>query len=79
MVFILELTPFDGEFASISVNTDSFSEAGESCCFCIATIDNDGVLRIVDYGYPSLLDARNAWPEALGSIDVPALRGATNR
>jgi hypothetical protein len=33
--------------------------------YCIASQDEDGVFRFVDWGYPTLDEARQAWPEAI--------------
>ena len=62
-LFIVEVDAFEGEAASISV-TDA-DGAPLRAVYCIARRDNaSGVLRFVDYGYTSISEAREAWPEA---------------
>ena len=60
---IVEVDAFEGEAASIRV-TDA-DGAPLRAVYCIARRDEaSGVLHFVDYGYTSLSEAREAWPEA---------------
>lgn len=62
-LFIVEVDGFNGELASISVT--GAHGAPLRAVYCIARRDpKSGVLHFVDYGYPSLSEAREAWPHA---------------
>jgi len=62
-MFIVEVDAFEGETASIRV-TDA-DGAPLRAVYCIARRDDaSGVLHFVDYGYTSISEAREAWPEA---------------
>jgi len=62
-VFTVEVDAFEGEAASISV-TDA-DGAPLRAVYCVARRDEaSGILRFVDYGYTSISEAREAWPEA---------------
>lgn len=62
-LFIVEVDAFEGEAASISV-TDA-DGAPLRAVYCVARRDEaSGVLHFVDYGYTSIREAREAWPEA---------------
>jgi hypothetical protein len=62
-LFIVEVDSFEGQHASIAV-TDT-SGAPLRAVYCVARrIEGSGVLQFVDYGYPSLREAREAWPHA---------------
>jgi hypothetical protein len=62
-LFIVEVDAFEGEAASITV-TDA-DGAPLRAVYCIARRDEmSGVLRFVDYGYRSISEAREAWPDA---------------
>ncbi|MCA2987500.1 hypothetical protein [Gemmatimonas sp.] len=62
-LFIVEVDAFEGEAASISV-TDAHG-APLRAVYCIARRDEaSGVLMFVDYGYASIGEAREAWPQA---------------
>jgi hypothetical protein len=60
-LFIVEVESFEGQDAAISV-TDA-DGAALRALYCIARRDEaSGVLRLVDYGYASINEAREAWP-----------------
>lgn len=62
-LFIVEVDAFEDESASISV-TDA-DDAPLHAVYCVARRDEvSGVLRFVDYGYTSISEAREAWPDA---------------
>ena len=62
-LFIVEVDAFEGEAAGITV-----SYAGGAplrAVYCIARREEaSGLLRFVDFGYTSVSEAREAWPEA---------------
>ena len=62
-LFIVEVDAFEGEAASIAVaDADGIPLRA---VYCVARRDEmSGVLRFVDYGYTSIREAREAWPEA---------------
>jgi len=61
--FIVEVDAFEGEAASIAV-TDA-EGIPLRAVYCVARRDEmSGVLRFVDYGYTSISEAREAWPDA---------------
>jgi hypothetical protein len=61
--FIVEVDGFNGELNSVEVR--DADGAPLSCVYCVAVQDdNSGVLRFVDYGYPTIEAARAAWPHA---------------
>lgn len=60
--FIVEVDGYSGELSTVEVR-DSAGAPLRSV-FCIAVQhENSGVLRFVDYGYPTIEDARAAWPD----------------
>ncbi|MCU0617527.1 MAG: hypothetical protein MUD17_10675 [Gemmatimonadaceae bacterium] len=62
-LFIVEVDSFEGQHASITV-TDA-GGAPLRAVYCVARRnEKSGVLQFVDYGYPSLREAREAWPHA---------------
>jgi hypothetical protein len=62
-LFIVEVDGFHGEHASISI-TDS-TGAPLKALYCVArNHEETGVLQFVDYGYLSISEAKEAWPEA---------------
>jgi hypothetical protein len=62
-LFIVEVDSFEGEHAAIAV-TDS-AGAPLRAIYCIARRnEKSGVLQLVDYGYASISEAREAWPHA---------------
>lgn len=61
--FIVEVDGFSGELSSVEVR--DAAGAPLASVFCIAVQhNNSGVLRFVDYGYPTMEAARAAWPTA---------------
>jgi len=63
-LFIVEVDGFHGEHASISIN--DARGAPLKAVYCIARKDEGtGLLQFVDYGYLSIAEAREAWPEVL--------------
>lgn len=63
-LFIVEVDSFEGEHASVSV-TD-VNGAPLHALYCIARRDSkSGVLQFVDYGYASVNEAREAWPDVV--------------
>jgi hypothetical protein len=62
-LFIVAVDGFEGEAASITVTDDD--GAPLHAVYCVARRDEvSGVLRFVDYGYTSISEAREAWPDA---------------
>jgi hypothetical protein len=62
-LFIVEVDAFEGAASSISV-TDAHG-APLRAVYCIARRDEaSGVLHFVDYGYTSIREAGEVWPEA---------------
>ena len=55
--FLIELDTFEGEFGSISFHH------GNRHMYAIAIKRADGVLEIIDNGYPTATEAREAWPQ----------------
>ena len=63
-LFLVEVDGFHGEHASISIN--DARGAPLKAVYCIARKDEaTGLLQFVDYGYLSIAEAREAWPEVL--------------
>lgn len=63
MHFIVEITPHEGETASVIVDSPGISRDGEPCMYAVMSQEDDGVLRVIDAGYTSLAEVRDAWPE----------------
>ena len=62
--FIVAVDAFDGEYSAIVVHDSAGSPL--PVVYCIARQnDTTGVLEFVDYGYRSIAEAREAWPEAV--------------
>jgi len=62
--FIVAVDSFEGEQSVIEVRDASGRPI--SAVFCIARQnERTGVLEFVDYGYRSIDEAREAWPDAL--------------
>lgn len=68
MRLILELTPFDGELASLALTGDAFAADAEPRMFCVVAMDDHGILQVVDAGYTSLEDVLEAWPNATRTL-----------
>ena len=61
--FIVAVDPFDGEESAILLRDGT--GAPLSVVYCIARQNpSTGVLEFVDYGYRSIAEAREAWPDA---------------
>jgi hypothetical protein len=61
-LFIIEVDNFEGQEATISVTDADGSPL--RVVYCIARRDDaTGVLQFVDYGYTSISEAREAWPQ----------------
>ena len=60
--FIVEVEGFEGERGEIVVTNDDSSETTPRL-YCIGLLadDHDGVVRFVDWGYPTIASARAAW------------------
>ncbi|AMW06293.1 hypothetical protein [Gemmatimonas phototrophica] len=62
-LFIVEVDSFEGQEATISVS--DADGAPLRAVYCIARRDEaTGVLQFFDYGYTSIREAREAWPQA---------------
>jgi hypothetical protein len=62
--FIIAVDPFDGEHSAIIVHDGAGSPL--PVVYCIARQnDTTGVLEFVDYGYRTIAEAREAWPDAV--------------
>jgi hypothetical protein len=62
--FIVAVDPFDGDQSAIVVHDGAGSTL--PVVYCIARQnDKTGVLEFVDYGYRSIAEAREAWPDAV--------------
>lgn len=62
--FIVAVDAFDGEHSAIVVHDGAGSPL--PVVYCIAKQnDTTGVLEFVDYGYRSISEAREAWPDAV--------------
>lgn len=58
---IIEIESFDGEDVYVHCGTDG---GGQDHLFAIVVITEDGTAGIVDNGYRSVQEAREAWPHA---------------
>ena len=72
---IIEVEGYDGDEGSIVVANDRAGSEREPMgmpdrIFCVGQIGDDGVVRIVDWGYATANEARAAWPEALSRPPV---------
>jgi hypothetical protein len=62
-LFIVEVDGFEGERSRIELS--DASGAPLRVLYCVATRnEKTGVLQFVDYGYQTLEEAREAWPNA---------------
>jgi hypothetical protein len=62
-LFIVEVDAFEGAAASIAVtDADGIPLRAVNCI--ARRNEMSGVLRFVDYGYTSISEAREAWPDA---------------
>ena len=60
-LFIVEVDNYEGKEASINIS--DADGAPLRAVYCVARREQvSGVLRFVDYGYSSLIEARRAWP-----------------
>ena len=55
------------EIIVIHGHAESEGKGRDDRMYCIASRDEDGVFRFIDWGYPTLDEARQAWPEAVSS------------
>lgn len=61
---IVAVDPFEGEHSAIVVHDGTGSPL--PVVYCIARqSETTGVLEFVDYGYRTIAEARDAWPEAV--------------
>lgn len=66
---IVEIEGYVGAGGEIIV-VNALAEDGigrDDRLFCIASQDDDGVFRLIDWGYATLADAQRAWPEAISA------------
>ena len=78
--FVVEVEGFEGERGAIVVQNDDVPE-GQPRLYCIGVLrdDRDGVIRFIDWGYPTIAAARAAWPEAEPAPEVEPRRGIQSR
>ena len=78
--FIVEVEGFEGERGAIVVENDDVPSP-QPRLYCIGLLkdDHDGVIRFVDWGYPTIKSARAAWPEAEPAPVSRSKRGARSR
>ena len=62
--FIVAVDPFEGEQSAIILHDRT--GAPLPVVYCIARQNEaSGVLEFVDYGYSTIAEAREAWPDAM--------------
>ncbi len=58
--YIVKLESYSGEYSSLQCETD-----GNDVMYCICLVLDDRA-EMIDYGYNSLEQARQVWPDAIG-------------
>lgn len=59
--FVVRIEAYEGDKSSISLTADSNDTLGEM--YCVGQVDDDGIMDLIDNGYPSLGELYKAWPE----------------
>jgi hypothetical protein len=57
--FAVRIEAYEGDKSSIAITSDN--SIGEM--YCVGIPDNNGVIDLIDNGYPSLGELYTAWPE----------------
>lgn len=67
--FIIEVEGFEGREGEILVTNDrgarGYSLGRPDVLFCVGSMGTDGVIQFLDWGYATIEEAREAWPEAV--------------
>ena len=68
---IVEVDSFRGASGEIAVTNSRAAEGAGSASrlFCVGALGADGVIRFVDWGYPTAEAARAAWPDARNTAE----------
>jgi hypothetical protein len=59
--FVVRIEAYEGEGSSIKLTSDNNDSLGEM--YCVGQVADDGVVDLIDNGYPSLGELYKAWPE----------------
>jgi hypothetical protein len=74
---IVEVDSFRGANGEIRVTNERAADGEGSATrlFCVGALGGDGVIRFVDWGYPTPEAARAAWPDARNTAEfaVPSV------
>jgi hypothetical protein len=58
--FVVRIEAYEGEGSSIKLTSDNNDSLGEM--YCVGQVADDGVVDLIDNGYPSLGELYEAWP-----------------
>lgn len=59
--FVVRIEAYEGDKSSISLTADDNYTLGEM--YCVGQMSDDGIVDLLDNGYPSLGELYEAWPE----------------
>jgi hypothetical protein len=59
--FVVRIEAYEGDGSSIKLTSDSNDSLGEM--YCVGQMSDDGMVDLIDNGYPSLGELYEAWPQ----------------